>query len=430
MNLGVIQRAIHRHKYMHDLPAYREFLQHIDSSGNVWKVPQRDVASWWEQRQSASLGLDVTEAGSLRVTCTLKSGVAEVDGKDLEIPPFEIVVSPGPPPGPVSLTYRCGGEFSFMLPELLGHVGYGHLKPASGNLEPDVKEEELAPILKALHKSSLEKQRYENEDIEALRELLIRAHRRNGLPDLRLWTLPHRDGIPYEAAVSTRFDVDKAIMNLPAIHELEARHCLRSTAYLRPLGFFYGPSEIRRYIGKSGDNEIALHGEFVTTSKKRFKDEYEAALNEKRMLEETAGLEVEGVCMHGGELHSNTTPHTRDAIEQAHFKYDTLYRNNYFYPLHLPVHGKLRRTLSIGQHFADITVNPGPDFTAGLTRSFIDRFSQAAAVGGIFVPVMHPIYFDVLNYLGHPKNFLRLAMFLPRFIFTMARMRRDQVYSN
>ena len=82
------------------------------------------------------------------------------------------------------------------------------------------------------------------------------------------------------------------------------------------------------------------------------------------------GREVAGVCMHGGELRTNTSPRTREAIEQAGYLYETMYRNRYYLPLHLPAEEGVRGTLSIGQHFADITVPGDERFSEALTRAF------------------------------------------------------------
>jgi hypothetical protein len=48
----------------------------------------------------------------------------------------------------------------------------------------------------------------------------------------------------------------------------------------------------------------------------------------------------------------------------------------------------------------------------------------------VFVPVMHPLYFDVAAYLRGPRNLARLGVFLPRFLYRALRMRRDQVFIN
>jgi hypothetical protein len=177
---------------------------------------------------------------------------------------------------------------------------------------------------------------------------------------------------------------------------------MRSTAYIRPCGPFYGAREIRRYLERIGGNEIALHGEFVTTSR-RFGDEFKAAAGEKQLLEYITGRDVAGVCMHGGEPGGNLSPNTRAAIEAARFAYETMCRNGSFHPLHLPAGMKPMRTLSIGQHVADLDVRPGHDFQRELERSLVDRFEQAADVGGVLVPVLHPLYFDLVRYLSNMK---------------------------
>lgn len=429
MNLGVLARAIRRHRYMQDRPAYRDFLQHVDAHGDAWKVPQCEVAAWWEARQAAALQLEAPTETTLRVSCPLGNTVVEIDGRELRIPPFEISVSSVLTPGAVYLTYRYGGRDSDFLEEVLGHLGYRHLRAASQGQKPDVPEKTLVPLIEDLRGTASREKRYGTRELDALRALFGEAHHRRGLPDLRLWSLPHRDSRPYRVGVSARYDVDKAIVNMPAVHELEARHSLRSTVYLRPTGLFYGPSEIRRYEAQAGANEIALHGEFVTTSR-RFGDEFAAARGERECLETLTGREVSGVCMHGGELRTNTTPRTRDAIEAAGFRYETLYRNDYYLPLHLPGEDGVRQTLSIGQHFADTTVTPGPQFLEDLCQAFADRLSQARSAGGIFVPVLHPLYFDLHHYLRYPANLLRLTAFVPKFLLTLARMRADQQYAN
>ncbi len=214
---------------------------------------------------------------------------------------------------------------------------------------------------------------------------------------------------------------------MPLIHGLEAKYGARSTAYLRPAGPFYGAREIRSYLERLGGNEIALHGEFVTTSA-RFGDEFKAAAGEKRLLEYITGTEASGVCMHGGELNSNYTANTRSAVEAAGFKYETMYRNGCFHPLHLPAGVQPMRTLSIGQHFADLNVAPGPTFERELERALVERFEQAAAAGGVFVPVLHPLYFDLAHYLSRAENIYRLASFMPGYLINIARMGRGQSY--
>jgi hypothetical protein len=430
MNLGMIKRVFLRFTQMKDLPAYTAFLEMVDAHGDAWKVPQRTVAEWWESRQSARLSIDVAPGGGLSVSCSLGGAAVEVDGDRILVPPFELSEGGNLPAGPVRITCGRSEAHAVFLTEVLGHLGYGHVERARNGERPDIPAEEIVPSLESLFSFASEKNGYDQEMLARVRSVIRDAHHRRGLPDLRLWTLPHRDGRPYRVCVSTRYDVDRAICNLPFIHELEAKYGLSSTAYIRAAGSFYGRPDIERYARLAGKNEIALHGEFVTTAGRRSVDEFEAAVLEKRMLENIVGVETAGVCMHGGELRSNTTPRTKDAIEKAGFRYETMYRNGYYLPLHLPHGTGVRRTISIGQHFADITAGPERGFSARLLRSFTDHFSRAVSAGGVFVPVMHPLYFGLFRYLRHPRNMYLLAAYMPRYFADVTRMRRDQFFRN
>jgi hypothetical protein len=427
MNLGLIQRAIRRHTLMKDRPAYTALLEHVRVHGNVWAVSQREVARWWEQRQQASVQLRRIDGGRLAVECALAEAAVEVDSARVLVPPFELPVAR---PSAAAPSYDPRVADEPLLREILGHLGYGHVRCAAPGATPVLPAARLDPLLTALRESATRHQRFDEEPLSRMRGLLAEGHRRCGLPDLRLWPLPQRGGRPYAVALSVRYDVDAAIQNMAGIHALEDRYGVRSTAYLRPLGYFYGAAELRAYARVVGGHELALHGEFVTSAERRFGSELRAAAGEKALLEELVGAEASGICMHGGELRTNTTPNTWRAVEQAGFRYDTMYRNRYYHPLHLPGDGALRRTLSIGQHFADISVALGPDFAEELAAAFIEQLHRAEEVAGVFVPVMHPLYFDVAAYLRHPRNGLRLAAFVPRFLATVARMRRDQLYSN
>jgi hypothetical protein len=430
MNLNLLQRVFHRYRYMKDLPVYEEFLQHLNSHGDVWKPAQEEVALWWEQRNGAAIDIISSGGSAVRVSCPLDNAVVEVDRGDLLIPPFELPTGSSATDGRAEITYRCRAEDSRWAEEVFCHLGFGHVRPAREEQKVDIEEGELTPVLGNLRNMAARHWRFEAADIERLRDLVASAHSRHSLPELRLWPLPHRGGKPFRVGVSSRYDVDKAIGTMPMINRLEARYGLRSTAYLRPVGYFYGAREIARYARLAERGEIALHGEFVTTAGENNIDEIAAASREKRLLEEMIGARVSGVCMHGGELRSNTTERTKDAIEEAGFAYETLYRNRYYLPMHLPSGGGVRKTLSIGQHYADVTAPPDRSFADLLLKSFEERLDEAAEVGGIFMPVMHPLYFGLLRYLRSPVNIARLCRFFPRFLAGISRMKKDQTYIN
>jgi hypothetical protein len=430
MNIEMLQRALRRQYYVKPRSAYTDFLRGIGARGDVWMVPQREVAAWWEARQAAEIRIVAAGGGGARISCDLERAVVEIDGKELRIPPFETAASSEAGRGDVCIAYDCCTRLASFALEVFGHFGYGHVRPQSADRRPDIQCGDLEPILDRLRRNALLHWNYVNEDIEALRGLVRRAHRARGLPELRLWPLPHYRGRPHRVCVSSRFDVDRAIVNMPLIHEIEGKCGLRSTAYLRPMGPFYGAREITRYRAQVGGNEIALHGEFATTARRRFGDETAAAAAEKKLLEEIIGERVAGVCMHGGELHYNVTENTRGAIEAARFKYETMYQNQYYLPLHLPAGDGVMRTLSIGQHLMDVSVPVGPGFVADLRAAFDRHLSQAESVGGVFVPVLHPLYFSIAHYLRYPENTFRLAAFVPKYLVTAARMRRSQSYLN
>ncbi len=406
MNLGNLQRSFLRYRNVKSRLPYEAFLRHVDAHGGAWKATQRGVAEWWEARGAAGLDLRVVERGTLRVSCALKDAVVEIEGKELRSLPVTLPVSSDLPPGAIEIGYHCASMNQDFAREIFGHLGYGHVASAYLDDVADVKMAALEPLLARLRETANARRRYGEEDVASLRAAVRAAHAKRGLPELRLWTLPQRDGRSYRVCVSPRFDVDRAIVNMPLIHELEARYGIRSTAYLRPCGPFYGAREIGRYARSAGAGEIALRGEFVTTSR-RFGDEIKAAAGEKQLLELLAGRDVAGVCVRGGAAGGDFSANTHPAIEAARFRYETTHRAGYFHPLHLPSGMKPMRTLSIGRHCADLDLEPGPDFRRELEKSLVDGFEQAAAAGGVFVPVLHPIFFDLIHYLsrmGWPRR--------------------------
>ena len=429
MNLGVVRRAVARHRYTKDRPVYERFLREACAHADVWKAPQREIAAWWERRQTAALEIEIPSPGTLSVSCPLERAALEIDGAEIVMPPFARAVAASVPTGRFSISYRCAPALGAWAREMLGHLGFGHLRPAFDGETPDIGANALDPLLAKLRDTALLHQRCDPSDRDRLGAVVADAHHGRGVPALRIWTLPQRDGRPYRVALSPRFDVDKAIVNMPLIHEIEERHGVRSTAYVRAMGIFYGDREIREYRARLGPHEIALHGEFITTARSRFGDEWRAASGEKALLELRTGGEIAGVCMHGGELTNNISGNTRAAIEEAGFRYETMWRNAYYLPLHLPDGDGVMRCLSIGQHWADLNVKPTPRFAEELCEALAERFAHAGREGGVFVPVFHPLYFDIMNYARYPENALRLGAFIPRYIASVGRMRRNADYA-
>jgi len=425
LNFSMIARVLARHRYMHDELPYRRLLEYAKALGPVWLATQRDVAHWWRMRNLARLKLEITGPNRLTISTELPNGVVEVGGGELHTLPYSISVSADARTD-VKLPAPHSQQLVEFLEELLRHLGYAHVH--IGN--PGTSSQTLTDCLRDLYRHALQHQRYEPSLLKEVRKHIQDAHRAASLPDIRIWHWPANNKRAYRMALSVRFDVDKAIVNLPLIHSLEASFGLHSTVYLRPAGLFYGEREIRHYRLMNFPHEIALHGEFETTREILGSTSLAAANYEKERLESFIGQEVFGVCMHGGELRSNTTPETRLVVESAGFDYDTLFRNRYYLPLFIPTERGTRRTLSIGQHFADISVPIDTHFTHHLTQAFKEHCDAAFAEGGVFVPVMHPLYFGVGSYLRHPTNMRRILTFLPRYIQLTGRLRKDQSYVN
>ena len=421
----MLRRAIVRHTYMHDEPAYRTLLEHARSLGSVWMVSQSQVAQWWRARDEAQLELSFSAPGRLTISSGLDHSVLQVDSGDLHPLPFSFDVSMD-----AVSQVRIGANFpshllSF-LQETLKHLGYGHLH-LDTTTPPSPA---LSASLTRLYDHALQHQRYDHEPLQVIQSHIVQAHELASLPDLRLWNWPHQDGNPFRMALSVRYDVDKAIVNLPHIHRIESEFGLRSTVYLRPVGYFYGAREIESYRNLALPHEIALHGEFLSTSEQKHVSPLEAARHEKRRLEDLIVHEVRGVCMHGGELRSNTTPETPQLIDTVGFDYDTLFRNRYYLPLFIPTENGIRSTLSIGQHFADISIPGTSSFTDDLAKAFESHCDATFKQGGVFVPVMHPLYFGISKYLKHPTNLWRISAFLPRYARMTLRLGKGQSYIN
>ncbi len=426
MNLSMFRRAIDRHRHMQLFSPYREFLQHVVSQSDLWSVSQAEFAQWWASRDRASLDFVFDAQPRVTVRADLEGAVLEIGDGELRALPQSLECGPSAfrpslsvPASQVELTRT-----------ILKHLGQAHVEVRTG---PDEGTTVFSRLLHDyLEAGVVEARAYPVSVIDALRDATRDAHRQAGLPPLRLWTLP-RDaaGRPYRVAYSPRFDVDKAMVNVAMISELHAKFGIRGTFYVRPMGVFYGQPEIQRWAPRILEDEIALHGEFVTTAEQRFGDEVEAAKGEKRILEEWIGAEAVGVCTHGGELRTNQTANTPRATDEAGFLYETtFYPRSYFLPMFLPCPTGIRTTLTMLRHQDDVSLPLDSSFGLALQDTFSRQLGEARAMGGVFVPTMHPLYFDLKNYLSYASSWARLATFAPVFFARAVRMKRGQLWSN
>jgi hypothetical protein len=196
-----------------------------------------------------------------------------------------------------------------------------------------------------------------------------------------------------------------------------------------------------------------LHGEFVDHAAQHG-GEAAAALADKTHLETLTGRPITGVAMHGGEMSSNQSRHTVEAIEHAGLEYDTTMgatklllpfrgianersekgngerhpgarvHSYYTFPLGLGDYSLLpfkptRRNVNgrlVREHTLVSFLRQIPGSWRDHQRVFYDKIlAKMEAVyegSGVFLLVLHPSYFGFLAYLIRPKNLVRIVSFL------------------
>ena len=122
--------------------------------------------------------------------------------------------------------------------------------------------------------------------------------------------------------------------------------------------------------------------------------------------------------MHGGELSSNVSESTRDAIQRAGFLYDTSSRMQYYFPFRPLVNGRLSKSYCLVHVLGDIKIPANRDFGRVFYESAMAAMTQVYEQNGVFVLMLHPVYFGFWPYLSKSRNWRSLARFL------IGRMRR------
>lgn len=428
MNPRMILRAIDRHRSMLDLKGYEIFLEDMAREERVWRVTQRDFARWWIRREAAVVRFKLQADGVLVESDLSDACIQCEDGRVVSLPtvlPGEVIDERRP-------VIEVEPRFVDIARRLCRHFGCGHIEIRAG-ADRDPIGLSLTSVLEGFGRASRDAKRYPEDRLDAVRQALIEASARAGFPWVCIWGLPAADGRPYRCAFSPRFDVDKAIVNMPRIAALQNRFDVVGTFYLRPVGLFYGAREIERWRHSIPGNELALHGEFVTTAETMQGTESEAARHEKQKLERLLGEHVVGVCIHGGELRTNLSPRTAAAIDEAGFEYETTsYDRPYTRPFYMPNEDAThwRTALTMIRQQDDVTVPLTSDFPTEMARRFRRDLDVAIEQGGVFVPTMHPLYFGVGNYLRYPENVARLIGFVPVFLRRAMQMKSGNVYVN
>jgi hypothetical protein len=408
MKVGQIVRSIAKHAVMRNYRPYEYILRHIRARGDIWMVSQGEYMAWWLKRENATLRVTVSD-GVCRAYTSLENAVIErFPGEFLDSP--SVLCQGTEFSGEVWLTVDNGLKRKELLIELLKREGILNFRIArEGRFF--LSQAELGPLLEDIHTKLHQRGRFFEEDIAVVRRILIDRLAAHGLPLLRMWYHPRVDGVVIKAAFSPRYDVDRAIANLARIRALEEEYNVSSTLYIRAFGPFYGAKEIGALATMPWCSEIALHGEFVTNAHK-YGDEFKAAVAEKEHLERLIGYPVLGVCMHGGELTSNTSESTRAVVQRAGFLYDTTSRMQYYFPFKRVVNGQLSKSYCLVHGFGDIKVAAHRKYGTVFCECAIGKMNEVYEQNGVFVLMLHPVYFGFWNYLLGPRNWGPIARFL------------------
>jgi peptidoglycan/xylan/chitin deacetylase (PgdA/CDA1 family) len=432
--------SIIRHLVSRNYQLYERILRHLSTREDIWIVPQGEYISWWKERENATLRVWVSE-GSCHVHTSLENGV-------IERFPGEFLDSPTVPcketefSGEVWITLNNDLEKKDLLIEILKREGIPNLRIADEG-EFMLSQEDVGPILGGVDGKLRRVESFE-AIVRAIRQVVIDKLAARGLSLFRIWYHPRVDGIVIQAVFSPRFDVDRAITNLPRIRALEREYDVSSTVYIRVFCPFYTDRDIQTLASMPGCPEIALHGEFVSHARK-CGDESRAAGAEKAHLEKLIGRPVLGVAMHGGELAYNKSENTDDAIQRAGFLYDTTNWVHYYFPFKEIVNGQFSQFYSLPHSFSDFSLLPFKftrkvvngqvqksyslvhilrtintpdvwDYKRLAYEKAIAKMNEVRRQNGVLVVTLHPIYFGFFSYFSRPKNWILLAKFLPSYL--------------
>lgn len=410
--LWQIRGALIRHLLMQNNRPYEQVLSRFRRQGDIWLVSQGEVLQWWQAREQATFRVRVAD-GLCYPELSLENGVIEkYPGEFLAAEP--VACESALMTGEVTIGIDPDLAHREILIELLKREGMLNYK-LSVKEPVGLTVANIGPLLKRIEAKLRERGRYFEEDVAELRQVIVQNLAEQGLPLLRVWYYPKLNGTVMRAVFSPRYDVDRAITNLKSIRELELRYGVSSTLYLRVFGPFYGEQAIKQLAGQPWCSEIGLHGEFVTTAQ-RTSDELSAAITEKTRLEQWIGRPVWGVCMHGGELTSNTTGATSAVVEAAGLLYDTTQNMHYYFPFKKLIDGRLSRSYTLVHPTGDIKLPITRHYHQLFYQTVVSKMDEIYQQNGIFVLMLHPVYFGFLQYLLTPVNWKYLLRFARAYL--------------
>lgn len=410
--LSQIARIVRRHLTMQTLEPYEQVLKYVSARGGIWTASQGEYMSWWRKRENATLKIVVSD-GVCQAHTSLENGVIEKwPGEFLSssaVPCPETKLS-----GEVWITIDSTLEKKDLLIEILRREGILNFRVAAEG-EFMLSRQEMAPVLEQIHPAFHEWQgQFLADHVRAVRQIVARKLAAKRLPLLRIWYHPRVNGIIPRAVFSPRHDVDRAITNLAYVRGLEVRYGASSTLYVRAFGLFYGDKEIKEVTASPWCPEIALHGEFATNAR-QYGDEFKAACAEKAHLEELVGHPVIGVSMHGGELTNNRSENTADVIQKAQFLYDTTPASQDCFPYRPLVREQLSNSYCLVHNLGDISITANREYRREFYEQVIAKMDEIYAQNGVFVLMLHPIYFGFWAYLSQPRNWIPFVRLFLRY---------------
>jgi len=362
---------------------------------------------WWQKRENATLRIVVAD-GKCTPSSSLKDAAFEkYPGEFLKRPVVSCKKTKFS--GEVWLTIDSTLEKKELLIELLKREGILNFQVAKEG-EFLLSHDKVGALLEKVDAKLRKRGRLFETDIAAIKQVIIDKLAERGLPLLRIWYHPKINDTIIKAVFSPRYDVDRAITNLARIRKLEQKYEVTSTLYIRAFCPFYSDKDVQALASSPWCSEIGLHGEFVRNSQ-RYGDEFSAARAEKEHLEKLIGRPVTGVCLHGGELTSNLSDDTLDALERAGFLYDTTTGLRYHFPVRTLVNGRMRNVYCLKHVFGDNKVPPTRDYARNFYEKVMEKMDKVHEQNGVFVLILHPVYFGFFSYLLRPKNFTMIVKF-------------------
>jgi len=398
--IAKIRGAISKHLLMQNYRPYEAILKRFRNQGDIWMCSQGEFIQWWMAREQASLHLTVVDGICIAKT-NLEGGVIEqFQQQFLEA---DEVACP-------NTTFQ--GEVYFSIdPDLPAKEVLIEVLKREGILNFRVEKEgplllskqEFGPLVEQVAANLSNKGRLFDEDVEEVRQALLGKLAAYNLPLLRVWYHPCINGTVIKAVFSPRYDVDRAISLLGYIRQLEQKYQVSSTLYVRAFCPFYTDEMVKHLATQPWCSEIGLHGEFVTNAR-HHGDELQAAKAEKEKIETLIGRPILGVCMHGGEMSSNTTNDTPDIVQQVGLLYDTTPNMRYYFPFKKMIEGQLSRSYSLIHPTGDIKMPATLSYSQTFYEQVVAKMDEIYQHNGVFVLMLHPVYFGFFRYLFNPVN--------------------------